>query len=701
LDRELAQGLIRRVLPSYEIGALLGEGSSGAVFLIRDSLKERAVKIVPLSASAAVAQGSVVSATNRIERDFRHIVESYERLACDEIVTVYDFHRIDVGGDARSASAYAIVVMELYPDNLHGYVLDRYEKSGAPLPAAAAQGLIEKLARMLEDLSTRRGFLFEDIKPENILVKETHGEAKLVVGDIGGLKNLGSVSTSSTQVTLTYCAPETLRLGKRPDLRSTVYSFGLLAFFILEGHLPYDQAGAVERIDLLRERGVPLERTDVPQHLRDILARCLAHEPEQRYGSFQEILDAIRNPAAVRADRFSGDTVDLSSFVRSQAPAAGAAPAAPAPAASASSRSSGIAPVSLSTSLPHGGRPAAPPAPQPPSGPVRPPLPPGLQFGLRGVGAAHGGGAPGQRRVLASARTNEERDACEKATREIRGLVVRRDDVQKITEDSRVFDDIVVEPDAILVIENARLFFAEQAGILSQGTIRAKNSTFTALDPVRRWKNCAFNPASPRASVVEGCTFRFGRGRAWAECREAWQLPPGDLNDTFAYGGGMFLLGGQETGFTVQGTTFTKCSAQEGGGLAVVGSRLSIETCVFESCTATLSGGGLACRTAAAKVRNSRFLACSAEKGGGGLACIGAPPPAIDGCAFETCTTRYLYGGGVICNNVSPLVHRCKFTRCSASKDGGGIWWDETSAPRVLAPNYVACAPTNQKTQTR
>ena len=134
MDRDLAQGLIRQVLPSYEIGELLGEGSSGAVFLIRDNLKERAVKIVPLSAAAAVSQGAVVSATSRIERDFRHIVESYERLACDEIVTVYDFHRVGGSEDARSATAYAIVVMELYPANLHGYVLDHYEKQGGPLP---------------------------------------------------------------------------------------------------------------------------------------------------------------------------------------------------------------------------------------------------------------------------------------------------------------------------------------------------------------------------------------------------------------------------------------------------------------------------------------------------------------------------------------------------------------------------------------
>jgi hypothetical protein len=46
-------------------------------------------------------------------------------------------------------------------------------------------------------------------------------------------------------------------------------------------------------------------------------------------------------------------------------------------------------------------------------------------------------------------------------------------------------------------------------------------------------------------------------------------------------------------------------------------------------------------------------------------------------------------------------VQRCKFTRCSAGKDGGGIWWDESSSPRVLTPNFVACTPSDMKTKAR
>ena len=51
MDSGHAQELIRQVLPAYEVKELLGVGSFGSVFRIQDALKERAVKIVLLTAA--------------------------------------------------------------------------------------------------------------------------------------------------------------------------------------------------------------------------------------------------------------------------------------------------------------------------------------------------------------------------------------------------------------------------------------------------------------------------------------------------------------------------------------------------------------------------------------------------------------------------------------------------------------------------
>jgi serine/threonine protein kinase len=272
MKKELAEEMIRRVLPSYEMKEMLGEGSFGAVFRISDSLKERAVKIISLSAAPSIERGSVTSADKKIERDFRHIVESYEKIACEEIVTVYDFFKLSDSDDGRrQATSYAVVVMELYPSNRCEYVVEHFEKNEHLLPIATAKSMIEKLAHLLGNLYTKRGFLFEDLKPENILIREQEGNLKLVVGDIGGLKNLGSVSTTSSQVTLSYCAPEVIRRGQKPDLRSILYSYGIISYFILEGHLPYENYGITERIDMIKDKGVLFDRRDIPVQLQEVI----------------------------------------------------------------------------------------------------------------------------------------------------------------------------------------------------------------------------------------------------------------------------------------------------------------------------------------------------------------------------------------------------------------------------------------------
>ena len=191
-------------------------GSKTYDFRIKDSLKERAVKVVLLSATPSVQQGRLEPASVRIDRDFQHIVDNYDMIGCDEIVTVYDFYKVTCERRANQETAYAILVMELYPANLLECLMDYFRRHQRPVDIETALTLLEKLALLIGNLYEKRGFLFEDIKPEDILVRQRERDFKLVVGDIGGLKNLGAVTIASSQVTPAYCAAEVLRKGKNP-----------------------------------------------------------------------------------------------------------------------------------------------------------------------------------------------------------------------------------------------------------------------------------------------------------------------------------------------------------------------------------------------------------------------------------------------------------------------------------------------------
>ena len=657
MEKELVQELVRKVLPSYEIMDMLGEGSFGAVYRIKDSLKERAVKIIQLNAAASIEKGAVTTGSVKIERDFRHIVENYERIACDEIVSVYDFYKVSTGEERNQAAAYAIVVMELYPHNLLDYVMEHFRQHKRLLDIDTVKVIMEKLALLLGNLYTKHGFLFEDLKPENLLVKHQGGDVKVVVGDIGGLKSLRSVSATGSQVTLSYCAAEVIRGRQKPDLRSIVYSYGLISYFILEGHLPYEDAGVSERIDLIRSKGPVLDRSDTPDDIKGVIEQCLSFEPDDRYQNFEEILEVLQGKAGNQGPAFSGQTIDLESFLTSAPPASGPAQA----------RNIPFPRTQKSAAL---NNPFA-----------------GMRAALTRQHLAE------PKKGMESIRISGEHSNVSKIDAEVAGVVVRSGDLFKLVNQScKISGDIRVENGGVLLIDNAKLFFEEHAGILSSGTVRAKNSFFSALDVKKRWANIALNPLDMRLNSIEGCKFLFGSGRSGKSLKSGLSVRGHPLHDDYTYGGGLFIAEAKESLVVINDSSFYSCRAHEGGGLYCLKAQPSMTNCTFENCSAGLSGGGISCTESSPTIRNCRVHSCSAQREGGGMMCRSANP-VVEKSTFENCSTKYLYGGGMFCFESSPTVKDCRFSRCSASKDGGGIFCDEKSKPKILFPSFANCRP--------
>lgn len=297
------------------------------------------------------------------------------------------------------------------------------------------------------------------------------------------------------------------------------------------------------------------------------------------------------------------------------------------------------------------------------------------------------------KRPLDAGKLHEERGSLERATREVNSLVIRKGDTYKISgEGCKVQDDIVVEQGALLVVENAQLFFAENAGIVSMGTFRAKNSLFSAMNPVKGWRNVFLDPRDGRVNPIEGCTFNFGKGRPWGSLPAASGVTNFPLNETYLCGGGLLLKGAAERSVSIGNCVFRRCSAHKGGGIFLVASRIEVAGCTFDGCTAGIAGGGVYCLDSPSTLRACNFAGCSADKGGGGMACQ-ASSPIVENCSFDRCASKFLYGGGLHCADSSPTVTVCRFNRCSAGKDGGGIYSDGGSSPRVLQTTFTECLP--------
>ncbi len=280
--------LIAKCLPTYEIVDKIGEGIHGSVFRVRDQFKERAVKIVPIRVERSRLYRTETDLDTKVSQDFHAVREYYETIKGDGVIGVYDFHLVDKHVSKKEAEAHLVVLMELCPTNLQDYVIDRF-----PIPCGEALYYMKSLAEVLDRLSRgiRSSFLLTDFKPSNLLLSEDN---RLMIGDLGGLKRLSSVSTiTNAQFTPNWSAPELVLKGERPSLFSAVYSYGLVAYYIWEGQLPYEHEDFIERIRLIREKGTRYDNPSIPVAIHDLILQCLSFEPEDRPGSFAEIIHRI------------------------------------------------------------------------------------------------------------------------------------------------------------------------------------------------------------------------------------------------------------------------------------------------------------------------------------------------------------------------------------------------------------------------
>jgi serine/threonine-protein kinase len=145
------------------------------------------------------------------------------------------------------------------------------------------------------------GFIHRDIKPSNFILTP-QGQAK--VTDFGLAKRLltdnldGSAewlttltATDTTVGTLAYLSPEQLR-EKPADVRSDIFSLGVVFYEMLAGVHPFMKKGSMETASaILKDKPAPLARytEEVQEALQQIVKKMLAKEPEERYQQIREV----------------------------------------------------------------------------------------------------------------------------------------------------------------------------------------------------------------------------------------------------------------------------------------------------------------------------------------------------------------------------------------------------------------------------
>jgi len=271
-------------LGSYEITGFIAAGGMGEVYQARHTLLGRQVAIKTIG-----TQLSDEMAKRHLIREARHA----SRLTHPNICTIHEV------GEADGAP---FIVMEY----VAGRPLSEVVRSG-PLSLRDCLAYGIQIGSALEH-AHQHGTIHRDLKSSNVVI-DAGGSAKVL--DFGLARRLpGSVSDQSQESTLTsigafagtlsHMAPEVLR-GGRADVRSDVWSLGVLLYELAAGELPFAGRTPFETSSAILDNAPRSLSTRVPLALRLVIERCLVKHPEGRYqhaGDVVNALDAIRRRRA-------------------------------------------------------------------------------------------------------------------------------------------------------------------------------------------------------------------------------------------------------------------------------------------------------------------------------------------------------------------------------------------------------------------
>ncbi len=278
---DTASQFTARTFGRYQLLRPLGEGAMGSVYLAQDTTLDRAVALkMPRSIATKKAQDRA-EFLQRFTREAR----AAAGLKHINICSVYDAGEIE-------GTAYITM------DFIDGVPLSRYV--GTNVLRSVPD--ILKIVRVIADAVSHaheKGIIHRDLKSGNILID---GQMTPFVTDFGLARREASAEGSRiTQEGLligtpAYMAPEQIRGEQsRVGVPSDIYSLGVIFFELLTARLPFDGSIPEMLTKALRD-SVPIPsrlRTDLTEDVDDVVLKMLQKEPERRYQSMLEVLEAI------------------------------------------------------------------------------------------------------------------------------------------------------------------------------------------------------------------------------------------------------------------------------------------------------------------------------------------------------------------------------------------------------------------------
>jgi serine/threonine protein kinase len=278
-------------IPGVQITRLLGTGAYGEVWVGVDINTNRQVAVKFFHHQSGV--------------DWQLLSKEVEKLV--SLATQrYVVQLLDVGWEATPP----YYVMEYLEDGS----LDEFIKTADSISVQQAVELFHDITTGLTH-AHNKGILHCDLKPANILLD---ADRRPRIADFG--QSRLSTDQSPALGTLFFMAPEQADLDASPDPRWDVYGLGAILYTLLEGSAPNRSENDLKKIEssgglkkrlksyqaTINNAGNPADsmlRPDIDPPLREIVRKCLAADPHERFSSVRDILDALRHRQTTRDRR--------------------------------------------------------------------------------------------------------------------------------------------------------------------------------------------------------------------------------------------------------------------------------------------------------------------------------------------------------------------------------------------------------------
>jgi len=262
----------------FELIARIGQGSMSKVFRARDRSTERTVALKILD----------LGKTKEHEARFKGLKKPREgeiavALRHPNIVTTYEH------GMTREGEQF--LVMEF----VEGVGLNFLVETKSPTLTGRRIDYLLQTARGLSYFHDA-GYIHRDVCPRNLLINP-EGVVKLIDFGLAVPATPPFMQPGNRTGTASHMAPE-LIMRQNTDPRIDVYSFGVTAYEVVCGRLPYESTQSLQAV-LQHVNQPPIDprevRPELDETIRRVLLKGLERDPKARWQSMVEFIEALEN----------------------------------------------------------------------------------------------------------------------------------------------------------------------------------------------------------------------------------------------------------------------------------------------------------------------------------------------------------------------------------------------------------------------